>query len=582
MNASQLIHKYLDFFKQKRHAIIPSASLIPANDASVLFNTAGMQPLVPYLMGTPHPLGKRITNVQKCLRTVDFENIGDNTHHTFFQMLGNWSLGDYFKKDAINWSFKFLTSKQWLNIPLQKLAVTVYQGDKSVPRDEESYALWRSAGIPEERIAFMGKDNFWIAGETGPCGPSSEMFYWTGDGKAPAKFDPEDNRWVEIWNDVFMAYNKKEDGSVTPLKQKNVDTGMGLERTLAILNGKKSAYETDLFLPLIQQLEKKSGKKYAQEQRSMRIIADHARAAVFILGDENAVLPSNVDRGYILRRLIRRIVRYGKMIGINNLFTVELAKIVVKEYGNLYLELEQNKEQIYSELQKEEEKFEKTLEKGLKEFEELVTKENLSGTDAFLLFQSYGFPLEMTEELAAEKKIKVDIKGFLVEYEKHKELSRIGAEKKFKGGLADNSPIVIRMHTATHLLNEALRKVISPSIHQRGSNITPERLRFDFSFDRKLTSEEVKKVEDEMNRVIKANLTVIRKEMPLKEAEKLGAEKEFGQKYPDIVSVYFVGDYSKEFCGGPHVQHTKEIGHFKIIKEESVAAGVRRIKAVVE
>ena len=533
-------------------------------------------------MGGKHPQGTRLVNVQKCIRTVDFENIGDNTHHTFFQMLGNWSLGDYFKKEAISWSFEFLTSKKWLNIPLNMLAVTVYQGDKSVPRDEESYALWRSLGISEERIAFLAKDNFWIAGDTGPCGPSSEMFYWTGESAAPKKFDPEDNRWVEIWNDVFMAYDKKEDGLVKPLKQKNVDTGMGLERTLAILNGKKSAYETDLFQPVIHKIEELSGKKYAQETRSMRIIADHTRAAVFILGDENAVLPSNVDRGYILRRLIRRIVRYGKMMGINTLFTVPLAKIVVKEYGDLYPELEQNQRQIYDELQKEEEKFERTLEHGLKEFEQLAQRGNLSGIDAFLLFQSYGFPLEMTEELAAEKGIKIDVKGFLAEYEKHKELSRTGAEKKFKGGLADNSPLTIRMHTATHLLNEVLRKVISPTIHQRGSNITPERLRFDFSFERKLTPEEVKKVEDEMNRVIKLDLKVIRKEMPLKEAEKLGAEKEFGAKYPDVISVYFVGDYSKEFCGGPHVNHTSEIGKFKILKEESVAAGVRRIKAVVE
>ncbi len=582
MNAKQLIQKYLDFFKSKQHAIIPSASLIPANDASVLFNTAGMQPLVPYLMGTPHPLGKRLANVQKCLRTVDFENIGDNTHHTFFQMLGNWSLGDYFKKEAITWSFEFLTSKKWLNIPLQKLAVTVYQGDKSVPRDEESYALWRSLGIPEERIAFLGQDNFWIAGDSGPCGPSTEMFYWKGESNAPTCFDPEDNRWVEIWNDVFMAYHKKEDGSVVPLKQKNVDTGMGLERTLAVLNGKKSAYETDLFLPIIRKIEQLSGKKYAHETRTMRIIADHIRAAVFIMGDENAVLPANVDRGYVLRRLIRRIVRYGKMIGINTLFSAELAKIVVQEYGDLYLELGQNKEKIFSELQKEEEKFERTLEKGLKEFEQMSQRGDINGTDAFLLFQSYGFPLEMTEELASEKGIKVDVQRFLAEYEQHKELSRVGAEKKFKGGLADNSPVVIRMHTATHLLNEVLRKVISPSIHQRGSNITPERLRFDFSFERKLTPEEVKKVEDEMNRVIKMDLKVIRKEMPLQEAEELGAEKEFGQKYPDIVSVYFVGDYSKEFCGGPHVNHTAEIGHFKILKEEACAAGVRRIKAVVE
>ncbi|MEK6950693.1 MAG: alanine--tRNA ligase [Nanoarchaeota archaeon] len=601
MDAPELIHQYLDFFKSKGHAVIPSASLIPANDASVLFNTAGMQPLVPHLMGIAHPLGKRLANIQKCLRTVDFENIGDNTHHTFFQMLGNWSLGDYFKKEAIEWSFEFLTSKRWLGLPITKLGITVYQGDKAVPRDEESYALWRSLGIPEERIAFQGADNFWIAGETGPCGPSTEMFFWTGEGEregkegkkrkgekeekkgeAPAKFDPADNRWVEIWNDVFMAYNKQPDGSVLPLKQKNVDTGMGLERTLAVLNGKNSAYETDLFQPLIQKIERLTSKKYQEEQRAMRIVADHIRAAVFILGDENAVLPSNVDQGYILRRLIRRIVRYGKSLGVRQLFTAVLAEAVVRGYGELYPELKRNQQRIYLELHQEEEKFELTLEKGLKELERMAKQGDINGVDAFLLFQSYGFPLEMTEELAQEKNLKVDVKGFLAEYEKHKELSRSGAEKKFKGGLADTSPIVIQMHTATHLLNEALRKVISPAIHQRGSNITPERLRFDFSFERKLTPEELKRVENEVNRVIKADLTVIRKELPLQEAEKLGAEKEFGQKYPEKVSIYFVGDYSKEFCGGPHIQHTKEIGRFRIVKEESVAAGVRRIKAVVE
>ncbi len=607
MNAEELIHNYLDFFRSKGHAILPSASLIPANDASVLFNTAGMQPLVPYLMGTPHPLGRRLANVQKCLRTVDFENIGDDTHHTFFQMLGNWSLGDYFKKEAIEWSFEFLTSKKWLNIPVSRLGITIYQGDKAVPRDEESYALWRAVGIPEEKIAFQGQDNFWIAGETGPCGPSTEMFYWVGAGsaegtaggagkvpKVPVRFDPADPGWVEIWNDVFMAYNKLPDGKVIPLQQRNVDTGMGFERTLAVLNGKKSAYETDLFLSIIQKIERLSEKRYQDEQRSMRIIADHLRAAVFILGDEQAVLPSNVDRGYILRRLIRRVVRYGKMLGIHQLFTAILAEAVVREYGNLYPELKRNQQRIYIELDQEEEKFEHTLEKGLKELERMAMSAGgakprgqektrvITGKDAFLLFQSYGFPLEMTEELAAEKGLTVDVKGFLAEYEKHKELSRTGAEKKFKGGLADASPIVVRMHTATHLLNEALRKIISPTIHQRGSNITAERLRFDFSFERKLTPEEVKRVEEEVKRVIALNLQVIRKEMPLSEAEKLGAEKEFGQKYPEKVSVYFVGDYSKEFCGGPHVQHTGEIGKFKIVKEESVAAGVRRIKAVIE
>ena len=582
MNADKLQDKYFRFFKSKKHAVIPSASLVPVNDATVLFNTAGMQPLVPYLQGTKHPQGTRLVNVQKCLRTVDFENIGDNTHHTFFQMLGNWSLGDYFKKEAIEWSFEFLTGKQWLNIPLSVLAVTVFEGDKVIPRDEESYSLWCGLGMPEKRIAFVGKDNFWIAGETGPCGPSTEMFYWTGEGKAPERFDPSDLRWVEIWNDVFMAFQKREDGSVVPLKQKNVDTGMGLERTLAVLNGKKSAYETDLFLPIIQVIETMSRKKYSQEQRAMRIIADHIRASVFILGDENAVLPSNVDRGYILRRLIRRAIRYGKMIGITAAFIGELAKVVIISYGALYPELEHHKEKIIDELCKEEQKFGKTLDNGLKEFEKMAARGNLSGEDAFLLFQSYGFPLEMTEELAQEKKVTVDVKTFYAAYEQHKALSRVGAEAKFKGGLADTSAIVIRMHTATHLLNEALRKVISTTIHQRGSNITPERLRFDFSFERKLTAEEVKKVEEEVNRIIKKDLPVIRKEMTKEQALKIGAEMEFGQKYPDKVSVYFVGDYSKEFCGGPHVTHTGEIGHFKILKEEACAAGVRRIKAVVE
>ncbi|MBI1968798.1 alanine--tRNA ligase [Candidatus Woesearchaeota archaeon] len=582
MDAPQLIKKYLDFFKSKKHAIIPSASLIPANDASVLFNTAGMQPLVPYLMRTPHPLGKRLANVQKCLRTVDFENIGDNTHHTFFQMLGNWSLGDYFKKEAISWSLEFLTAKKWLNIPLKKLAVTVYQGDAFVPRDEESYAFWRSLGIPEERIAFVGKDNFWIAGETGPCGPSSEMFYWTGEKAAPKKFDPADNRWVEIWNDVFMAYDKRANGTVAPLKQQNVDTGMGLERTLAMLTGQKSAYETDLFQPIIKKIEELSKKKYAKEIRAMRIIADHIRAATFILGDEQAVLPSNMDRGYVLRRLIRRVVRYGKLLGITQHFTRALAEIVVQQYGNLYPELAKNKARIYAELQKEEEKFEQTLDRGLREFEKMAAHGNLSGKDAFLLFQSYGFPLEMTEELAAEKKITIDVKSFLQEYERHQQLSRVGAEQKFKGGLADTSEIVVRMHTATHLLNEALRRMLSKDIHQRGSNITAERLRFDFNFPRKLTPEEVKRVEDEVNRVITLNLPVVRKEMAYKDALKMGAEAEFGQKYPERVSVYIVGDYSQELCGGPHVKSTKEIGRFKIVKEEACAAGVRRIKAVVE
>ena len=583
MNPSKLRDLYFTFFRSKKHAFAPSASLIPLNDPSVLFTTAGMQPLVPYLKGQPHPEGKRIVNIQKCLRTVDFENIGDNTHHTFFQMLGNWSLGDYFKKEAIDWSFEFLTGKKWLNFSLKMLAITVYEGDKDVPRDEESFRLWKKLGVSESRIAFVGKDNFWSAGETGPCGPSTEMFCWTGDEPPPNLFDPNDIRWVEIWNDVFMMYNRRENGSLEELKQKNVDTGMGMERTVAVLNGKKSAYETKLFQPMIEKLEKLSTHSYEEKKREMRIITDHLRAAVFILGDENGIVPSNVDRGYILRRLIRRAIRYGKLLGIEVTFTPLLAEIVVKEYGDFYKELQENKENLLSELQKEEEKFAKTLEKGLREFQKMAAESDvISGKEAFLLFQSYGFPLEMTQELAQEEGITVDEVLFKEEYEHHQELSRTATTGKFKGGLADHSPHTIRMHTATHLLNEALRRVVSKKIHQKGSNITPERLRFDFSFDRKLTSEEIQKVEDEVNRIIQKGLVVRREEMSLEEAKALGAESEFGVKYAERVSVYFVGDYSKEFCGGPHVKNTHEIGKFKILKEESCAAGVRRIKAVVK
>ncbi|MBT4539542.1 alanine--tRNA ligase [Candidatus Woesearchaeota archaeon] len=579
MQAKELKQKYLEFFKSKGHAIIPSASLIPVNDPTVLFNTAGMQPLAPYLTGEKHPQGKRLADVQKCLRTVDFENIGDDTHHTFFEMLGNWSLGDYFKEDAIKWSFEFLTSKEWLGLPLSKLAFTVYKGEGDVPKDSESASIWESLGVSKDRIAFLGSDNFWIAGEAGPCGPSSEMFYWTGDSDAPVKFDEEDERWVEIWNDVFMAYNKSEDGSITKLKQQNVDTGMGLERTAAVLLGKKSAYETDLFQPIIKKIVSLSGKDYEDNKKAMRIIADHLRAATFVLAE--GLEPSNTDRGYILRRLIRRAIRFGKQLGITTEFTSLIAEVVVSEYCEGYPELKENKNKIISELQKEEKKFEITLEKGLREFEKMATKGNLSGEDAFLLFQSYGFPLEMTEELADERKVKVDAEQFFAAYERHQKLSRTATEGKFKGGLADLSDESVKLHTATHLLNEALRKVVSSDIKQRGSNITPERLRFDFTFDRKLTDEEKKAVEDEVNKVINADLKVVRKEMLQEEAAKLGAQAEFGKKYPDTVSVYLVGDYSIELCGGPHVNSTKEIGHFKIVKEQSSSAGVRRIKAVI-
>jgi len=583
MNPKQLRDLYFRFFQSKQHVVIPSASLIPTNDASVLFNTAGMQPLVPYLLGGKHPSGKRLVNIQKCLRTVDFDNIGDNTHHTFFQMLGNWSLGDYTKQEAIMWSFEFLTGKDWLHLPLAKLAFTVYQGDTKVPRDEEAAQAWLKLGVSKDRVAFLGADNFWSAGETGPCGPSSEMFYWTGEGKAPAKFDLEDKQWVEIWNDVFMTYNKNKDGTITPLAQKNVDTGMGFERALAVLSGKKSAYETELFSHSIKKLEELSGVSYKEKTREMRVVVDHLRAAVFVLGDDFALVPSNVDRGYVLRRLIRRAIRYGKLIGINVNFTSVIGEIIIADYGDYYIELKKNKERILSELDKEEDKFSKTIETGLKEFNKMaVQSDMISGKDAFLLFQSYGFPLEMTQELAQEQGISVDEALFKKEFEQHQELSRTAAAGMFKGGLSENSPQTTRLHTATHLLNEALRRVISKEIHQKGSNITAERLRFDFNFDRKLTPEEVKKVEDEVNRVVKKAVVVRREEMTIQEAKLLGAQMEFGVKYPDRVSVYFVGDYSKEFCGGPHVSNTLEIGVFKITKEEACAAGVRRIKATVE
>jgi alanyl-tRNA synthetase len=582
MDPKIIRQKYFDFFIERGHSLIPSAPLVPIGDASVLFNTSGMQHLAPYFLGSKHPYGKRLVDIQKCLRTVDFENIGDNTHHTFFQMLGNWSMGDYFKEESIKWSFEFLTSKKWLNLPLKMLAFTVYKGDDLVPRDDESSDIWKSLGVNSNRIAFLGKDNFWSAGEKGPCGPSSEIFYWTGEGDAPQKFDDQDERWVEIWNNVFMAYNRVDEKTVVPLMQKNVDTGMGFERVVAVLNGKKSAYETSLFLPIIKKLEEMSSKSYGQVTKEMRIISDHIRAAVFLLGDTNPTFPSNLDRGYILRRLIRRAIRYARLIGIEGDFANFVGEIVVDIYGHYYKELVESKKTIVDELKKEEDKFSRTLEVGLREFNKMAAKADvISGKDAFLLFQSYGFPIEMTQELALEQSISVDEKVFLEEFEKHQELSRTASSGKFKGGLSENSPETTRLHTATHLLLEALRRVVSSDIKQRGSNITTERLRFDFSFDRKLTPDEIRNVENEVNRVIDEEFEVKREEMSIEDAKKIGAQMEFGAKYPDIVSVYFVGNYSKEFCGGPHVKNTKELGKFKIKKEQSSSAGVRRIKAVV-
>jgi alanyl-tRNA synthetase len=590
MDTKQLKKKYIEFFKGKGHAEIHSSPLIPEHDPTVLFTTAGMHPLVPFLMGQPHPQGKRLVDVQKCIRTQDIDEVGDETHTTFFEMLGNWSLGDYFKKEAIEWSWEFLTSNKWLGLDKNRLAVTCFAGDNDAPKDTEAYNVWRSIGIPDTRIAFLPKsDNWWgPAGETGPCGPDTEMFYWKlNDRPAPAKFDPKDKNWVEIWNDVFMQYNKTKEGKYELLKSKNVDTGLGVERVTMALNGKTNIFEIDTFAPLIKKIEEITNKEMRHDTaKSFRVIADHIKAATFILGDERGVAPSNVDQGYILRRYIRRCVRHLRLLGAepsNIDSTVELAKVVIGMYEKDYPTLKQKKEFIFDELKKEQDRFQKTLDKGLKEFERMIlAMTDIDAKSAFLLYQSYGFPIEMIEELASEKGRAVDRNGFDEEYHKHQELSRAGAEQKFKGGLSEASEITIKLHTATHLLNEALRKIVSTDIHQKGSNITPERLRFDFNFDRKLTPDEVKKVEDEVNRLIHDALPIVKEEMSPEEAIKKGAQAEFGARYPAKVSVYSVGTYSKEICMGPHVANTKELGHFKIIKEESSAAGIRRIKATVE
>lgn len=587
----ELINLFIEFYKSKDHKHIPSSSLIPENDPTVLFTTAGMHPLVPYLLGQKHPLKtKRLVNVQKCIRTVDIDEVGDSVHHTFFEMLGKWSLGDYWKKEAINYTFKFFNSI--LGIPVEKLAVSCFKGDKDAPKDLESYEIWQSLGIPKSRIAFLEKeDNWWgPAGETGPCGPDTEIFYWSSNEKTPEYFDPENKKWVEIGNDVLMEYNKSSTGKYDKASQQNVDFGGGVERTLAILNGLDDNYLSSAFLPIIKEIESLSGKKYLsspETTRAMRIIADHIKAATFILGDEKSIPPSNEGQGYVLRRLIRRAIRYGKQLEIKSPFTSKIAKSVLPIYPD-YQELHNNKKFILSELEKEESKFSQTLERGLSQFKKLSSDKIISGKEAFLLFQSYGFPIEMTEELASEKGIKVDLEEYNQEFAKHQDLSRTASAGQFKSGLADNSEQTKKLHTATHLLNEALRIVLkNKDIKQKGSNINPERLRFDFNFDRKLTDEELKAIESEVNQQIKKALPVHREEIPLSQALESGAQSEFGTKYPDFVSVYTIGKsskdyYSKEICTGPHVSNTSEIGAFKIKKEESSSAGVRRIKAVVE
>jgi alanyl-tRNA synthetase len=578
MLAEELRRKYLEFFEKKGHKVIPSASLVPQNDPTVLFTTAGMHPLVPFLLGEKHPLGPRLVNFQKSVRTDDIDEVGDDTHLTFFEMLGNWSLGDYWKDEAIKWSFEFLTSKDWLGFDLKNLAVTVFGGDEDAPRDDESAKIWENLGIQKDRIRYLGKkDNWWgPAGVTGPCGPDTEMFYWTGEGDAPEIFDVENKKWVEIWNNVFMQYNKTIDGKYESLAQKNVDTGMGLERVSAILAEKSTVFDTYLFQPMIEKIQSLAKKT---DTKSERIIADHLRAATFLICD--GVSPSNKDRGYILRRLIRRAVTYGKKLGIENEFSTEIAAVVIHNYSDIYKDLSHHANHILDELNKEEMKFRVTLSKGLKLLE---GKDKLTGREAFDLFQSYGFPFELIEEFGKYS----DRKEFEEEFAKHQELSRTASAGQFKGGLADHTDKIIRLHTVSHLMNAALRKVLGENVWQRGSNITEERTRFDFTHDKKMTDEEKKKVEELVNDWITRGLPVKKEILPLEDAKKLGAIGVFGEKYPDTVSVYSIIDpqtgeiISREFCGGPHVEQTGIIGNFKIIKEEASSAGIRRIKAIVE
>jgi alanyl-tRNA synthetase len=584
INRKELIKKYLDFYKSKGHKEIQNSSLIPENDPTTLFNSAGMQPLIPFLLGQPHPVGKRLCNVQRCIRTGDIEEVGDETHHTFFEMLGNWSLGDYFKKEAIEYSFEFLT--KILKIPKEKLAVSVFSGNKESKKDEESIKIWTSLGISKERIASID-DNWWgPAGKTGPCGPDTEIFYWTGKEKAPKEFNPNESTkatdgksWVEIGNDVLMEFIKNDSGKFIPAKQKNIDFGGGVERTLAMLNELDDNYLTDCFLPIIKKIEKLSGKKYSENKKEIRIIADHIKASVFIIVD--GIVPGNKEQGYILRRLLRRAVKYGRDLEMKS-FLKDVAEPVFEIYSD-YKNLQKNKNKIFDELQKEELKFLETLEKGISVFEKLTkNKKEIDCKDAFLLYQSYGFPVEMIEEECKKRKIKFSKEKFENECKVHQELSRTATKGKFKSGLADNSEETTKLHTAAHLLLAALRKVLNDkTIIQKGSNITPERLRLDFSFPRALTKEEIKKAEDLVNAEIKKSCEVIREEMSPQEAKKKGASGIFDSKYGEKVSVYTVEDFSKEICSGPHVKNTCEIGNFKIIKEESSSSGVRRIKAIV-
>ena len=651
ITSAQLREKFQSFMESKGHHRIQSASVIPENDPTVLFTTAGMHPLVPYLMGTPHPAGTRLTDVQKCIRTGDIDDVGDPSHLTFLEMLGNWSLGDYFKEEMIPWSWEFLTSPEYLGLPKEKLAFTVFAGDEDCPRDNVSYNLWRNCGVAEDHLFFLPKENNWWgpAGITGPCGSDTEMFIITDKEPCGPDCSPACScgRYLEIWNDVFMEYNKTAEGKYVPLAKKNVDTGMGLERTICVLNGKKSVYEIDAFAGILAKIAELSGKTYGENEedtRAFRIIADHMRTSTFILGDDRGVSPSNTDQGYILRRLIRRAVRYGIQLGLPEGFTVEIAKVIVNQYRDVYPELERNAAFVLEQLQLEEARFARTLKQGEKEFEKvyanvcatrdllnqilaaedkaalaaelaktkklrpspdmmpiieaanagaaaaletaiqarLASLSTLDGRSAFKLYDTYGFPIEMTKELAAEKGMTVDEADFAERFKKHQELSHQGADQKFKGGLADHSEQTARLHTATHLLHAALRKVLGDEVAQKGSNITAERLRFDFSFGRKMTPEELQEVERLVNVAIDAKVPVVCEEMTVPEAKAKGAIGLFENKYGERVRTYRMGEYSFEICGGPHAENTGDLGSFKIQKEESSSAGVRRIKATIQ
>jgi len=599
MTANELRSKYIEFFKSKNHAEISGQSLIPENDPSVLFTMAGMHPLVPYLLGQPHPSGTRLTDYQKCIRTGDIEEVGDPSHLTCFEMLGNWSLGDYFKKEAIAFSYEFLTSEKWLALDPRKLSVTVFAGDESAPRDEEAAGYWKENGMPEDKIAYLpASDNWWSAGPTGPCGPDTEIFYWVGEGLPPqgSNKGTDSANWMEIWNNVFMQYNRIDEKTLEPLPKKNVDTGMGLERTNCILQGKKSVYLTEVFQPIIAKIEELSNYKYGESEekdKSVRIIADHTRASVFIIGDQRGVSPDRVGAGYVLRRIIRRAVRHGMKLGIDKDFLATVASVVVANFKNAYPELEANEQKIYKELTAEEEKFRQTLTKGEAEFQKLLPnlmknpKKEISGKVAFRLYDTFGYPLELTQELGAENGFTVDVEGFKEAEKKHQEASKSLDAGKAKGGLAEQSEVTTKYHTATHLLQQALTEVLGDQVAQKGSNINNERMRFDFTFERAMTKEEIQKVEDIVNEKIKEDLPVTMEVMSLEQAKAEGARALFASKYGENVKVYTIGKdakndwFSKEVCGGPHVQHTAQIGEFKIQKEQSSSAGVRRIRAVI-